>query len=302
MTAAKLCVVTDLRAAAAKSCVRRRGSLRFELCRSFDVLRRIAKFGSYRLLEREDETEVQPNQVLSFEAGEEDPCFNLFNPSSSMHPGVHFHPNVARDQGFQVNMGNTENVLYRNDVYYQAGGVDNEGSNLAVFHDAAGVYPGSTAFPTQIERSLKAKQANICVPPDKTQLDEQDLALFFPEIMGAQAFGSHQTEHSGNLIDPASALRGTGESVTKINMRPGREAGLVEMQTLIETQRRQIYELNSRLKKSQRQAEVLRDKAMTYRALYSQQQLVSEQLMSSIVQLRDQQNRPRATGGPSNSP
>ncbi|KAH6911260.1 hypothetical protein BKA70DRAFT_1220286 [Coprinopsis sp. MPI-PUGE-AT-0042] len=233
--------------------------------------------------------EMKSDKVFSFEASGEDPCFNLFNPNKSgvTHSGLRFNLNTAADQAssVNVNMDNTENVVCCNDAYYQAGGGMNEGSNLMVFHDGAATHPGFAAFPTQ----------------NTARLDDQDLALFFPEIMGTQAVGYHQPGHPGISIDPTSTIRGPGESVTNTNMRTGdatRDARLVEMQTLIETQRRQIYELNSRSKKLQRRAEVFRDKAMTYRALYSQQQLVSEQLMSSIVQLRDLQNRPHATIGP----
>ncbi|KAH6913694.1 hypothetical protein BKA70DRAFT_1218596 [Coprinopsis sp. MPI-PUGE-AT-0042] len=119
-----------------------------------------------------------------------------------------------------------------------------------------------------------------------------DLALFFPEILGSDALTYCQPDRLEALMDPESGVYRARRRLARTNTERGtsvREVRRSDAQAMIEAQQR-ICELNSQAKKLQQQSDFFRKKAMTFRALYSQQQLVSEQLMSSIVQLRDRQS------------
>ncbi|KAH6894798.1 hypothetical protein BKA70DRAFT_1232399 [Coprinopsis sp. MPI-PUGE-AT-0042] len=148
---------------------------------------------------------------------------------------------------------------------------------------------GQVLTPVHAEGAKRpfCRQATDISQPDRY---EHDLALFFPEISGLNAFTSRQPDCLEALADPKSGVCRTQRRLSKSIKERGAlvgEARLSDTQAMIEAQHYQICELNSLTAKLQRQAEFFRKKAIMFRALYSQQQQLSEQLMSSIVQLRD---------------
>jgi hypothetical protein len=129
---------------------------------------------------------------------------------------------------------------------------------------------------------------------DAPQFDERahELAYLFPEIAGSNTCISHQPEQADASRAPQSGVRRTRRRFSRSDVAVGstlEEAQKSDAQAMIDAQHREIRDLTCQAKKLQQQSEFFRKKAMTYRALYSQQQMVSEQLMASIVQLRDRQ-------------
>lgn len=63
-----------------------------------------------------------------------------------------------------------------------------------------------------------------------------------------------------------------------------------DAQALLRAKQKEINILKVRVRKARRQTDIFREKATKFQALYSQQQLVSERLMESIIMLRDARN------------
>ncbi|KAH6903025.1 hypothetical protein BKA70DRAFT_1228184 [Coprinopsis sp. MPI-PUGE-AT-0042] len=117
---------------------------------------------------------------------------------------------------------------------------------------------------------------------------------FIPEIMDSNTFNSYQPDQSEVFVNPMSGIYKTHQSDSEAKIAMG--VSTRNMQALIEAQQREISNLKSQAKKFQRRSDIFREKAITFRALYSQQQMVSEMLVESIVALRDRHNLTDNTG------
>ncbi|KAH6869040.1 hypothetical protein BKA70DRAFT_1452241 [Coprinopsis sp. MPI-PUGE-AT-0042] len=133
--------------------------------------------------------------------------------------------------------------------------------------------------------------------------DSQNLAAMFAEFMGSSPmhlFHSHapleleagaQLELCAPLAQPSATMQSTLPA-----SRPESEARLKEMQSTIDALKRQLFELQSLVRSSQEQCAYYKERAVIFKALYAQQQGISERTMAMLVQLRHRQQRLEGVG------
>ncbi|KAH6872027.1 hypothetical protein BKA70DRAFT_1241292 [Coprinopsis sp. MPI-PUGE-AT-0042] len=127
---------------------------------------------------------------------------------------------------------------------------------------------------------------------------DQDFATMFAEFMGSSPIhilNSHMPLELGAGTQPeAHAPLGQPGVSGEYNLptsSPTSEARLREMKATIDVQIRHLLELQALVKRLQEQCTYYKDKAVTFKALYTQQQALSESTMTALVQLRHRQGR-----------
>ncbi|KAH6867632.1 hypothetical protein BKA70DRAFT_1243166 [Coprinopsis sp. MPI-PUGE-AT-0042] len=129
--------------------------------------------------------------------------------------------------------------------------------------------------------------------------DNQDFATMFAELLGSspsQPFSFYATPELGAstqldfrapMVQPAVS---TDFDIPTLGI-PGSEARLKDMQATVDKQNRQLLELQSLVRRLHKQCAYFREKAVTFKALYTQQQGLSERTMAALVQHRHWQER-----------
>ncbi|KAH6871082.1 hypothetical protein BKA70DRAFT_1242040 [Coprinopsis sp. MPI-PUGE-AT-0042] len=134
--------------------------------------------------------------------------------------------------------------------------------------------------------------------------DNENLAAIIAEFMGSgpmhlfQSHGPPELEAGAQLelrTHPTQPFANMGSS-QPLASSPEGEARLKEMQSTIDTQNRQLLELQSLVRASQEQCAQYRERAIIFKALYTQQQGISERTMATLVQLRHRQQRSEGVG------
>ncbi|KAH6867818.1 hypothetical protein BKA70DRAFT_1242905 [Coprinopsis sp. MPI-PUGE-AT-0042] len=240
-----------------------------------------------RMLPSEDNFFDTPNDTHSVDvtnasrASEQNTILDHFNAKNTNHGNAAYNPgNSAGSKNTNFGALNAGSKIpvesYRTDT--------NDLPLATIYPEASGPYfagwshEGGQGFATFHAKKI-SRQDHY----------SHDFPLFFPEMAGANAFPSREPDRLEALAEPASGVCRTRRRLAKTSTEGPSlgEARLSDTQSIIEAQQQQICELDLRVKKLECQSESFRKKAMTFRALYSQQQQVSEQLMASIVQLRD---------------
>ncbi|KAH6874521.1 hypothetical protein BKA70DRAFT_1240501 [Coprinopsis sp. MPI-PUGE-AT-0042] len=131
----------------------------------------------------------------------------------------------------------------------------------------------------------------------------QNLAAMFAEFMGSSPmhlFHSHaplslRPGLSWNFAHPLAQPSATMQSTLPAADRRARQR-LKEMQSTIDALKRQLFELQSLVRSSQEQCAYYKERAVIFKALYAQQQGISERTMAMLVQLRHRQQRLEGVG------
>ncbi|KAH6906984.1 hypothetical protein BKA70DRAFT_1428496 [Coprinopsis sp. MPI-PUGE-AT-0042] len=147
--------------------------------------------------------------------------------------------------------------------------------------------------PAAIPNTNDVLMSNVQGVPQLEIPDTQQFATMFAELMGANSiplFNSHILPEleTSNQLDLCASLAQPGGYNLQTSGAAG-ETRLKEMQATIDVQSRQLLELQSLVRRLQEQSAFYREKAVTFKALYNQQQGLSERIMAALIQLRHRQ-------------
>ncbi|KAH6876468.1 hypothetical protein BKA70DRAFT_1240101 [Coprinopsis sp. MPI-PUGE-AT-0042] len=159
-----------------------------------------------------------------------------------------------------------------------------------LFHFVPSMTSEVQPLPTLRESSNNVQMLSVQSTP---QFDNnENLAAIIAEFMGSgpmHLFQPHgppeleaeaQLELRTPLVQPFASM---GSNLPASS--PENEARLKEMQSTIDAQNRQLLELQSLVRSSQEQCAHFKERAIIFKALYSQQQGISERTMATLVQL-----------------